>query len=416
MCHQKSCYHQLMVCFTVLIVSLSFVFFTGNGIAQVSSETKGRPKPTPTPKPTPSPIPTPTPTPTPVVSFSGGVGLFFPITPLSDDNLRYWFTPNVEKAANFGMKFVNLIVHWQDLEPQNGVYTFDMLERYMQAIRVSGLQCVLRIYFNGGWHIQASPDWLFDEKGAAFCWEGDYRQPLPWDNTYSKEMTSFMDALATWMAADTKRKPQALQVSAGGCYGEMAVLGFDWQTIFQNDYDQFYNLLTTANKVHVDVFAAFSKKLALTPLILMINHLYDNNPAMNDQLMNYAWNTYGMRWFQSNSWSGELEMQWYGPLILDMMERHASGGVFLLEDEYGFNSETLEQRIVRIERIYSETGIRFRSVSLNLGDLTAANEAKIRYLQSWIQSGTTLYTAKGHNSYFPYAPSPSGGGLGWGFK
>ena len=26
------------------------------------------------------------------------------------------------------------------------------------------------------------------------------------------------------------------------------------------------------------------------------------------------------------------------------------------------------------------------------------------------------YTAKGHNLYFPYAPSPSGGGLGWGFK
>jgi hypothetical protein len=198
-----------------------------------------------------------------------------------------------------------------------------------------------------------------------------------------------MNVLAVWMAADTKRQPQALQISAGGVYGEMAVLSFDWQTLYQNDYDIFYEMLTTANKAHVDVFAAFSKKLASIPLILMINHLYDNNPAMNDQLMNYAWNTYGMRWFQSNSWSGELEMQWYGPLILDMMERHASGGVFLLEDEYGFNSETLEQRIVRIERIYSETGIRFRSVSLNLGDLTAANEAKIRYLQSWIQSGTT---------------------------
>jgi len=26
------------------------------------------------------------------------------------------------------------------------------------------------------------------------------------------------------------------------------------------------------------------------------------------------------------------------------------------------------------------------------------------------------YTAKGYNPYFPYAPSPSGGELGWGFK
>jgi hypothetical protein len=121
----------------------------------------------------------------------------------------------------------------------------------------------------------------------------------------------------------------------------------------------------------------------------MINHLYDNNPAMNDLVMDYAWKTYGMRLFQSNSWSGELEEQWYGPLILDMMERHASGGVFLLEDEYGSNSETLEQRVDRIERIYFETNIRFRAVSLNLKDMTTENQANIRYLQSWTQVGVT---------------------------
>jgi hypothetical protein len=28
----------------------------------------------------------------------------------------------------------------------------------------------------------------------------------------------------------------------------------------------------------------------------------------------------------------------------------------------------------------------------------------------------TIYTAKGHNLHFPVAPSPSGGGLGWGLK
>jgi len=28
----------------------------------------------------------------------------------------------------------------------------------------------------------------------------------------------------------------------------------------------------------------------------------------------------------------------------------------------------------------------------------------------------SIYTAKGHNPYFSFAPSPSGGGLGWGFE
>lgn len=153
---------------------------------------------------------------TPAVGFSGGVGLFFPITPLSEDNLRYWFTPQVEKAATLGVQFVDLIVHWKDFEPQSHVYAFDMLERYMQVIKSTGTQCVLRIYFNGGCHIQTSPDWLFEEKGAAYCWEGNYMQPLPWDRIYLNEMATFMDALASWMAGAIQRQPQALQLSAGG--------------------------------------------------------------------------------------------------------------------------------------------------------------------------------------------------------
>jgi hypothetical protein len=358
-----------------LLVCLIYLLCVGSSIAQASSRSKKKPS---------SPA-----TASPAAVFSGGVGLFFPITPLSEDNLRYWFTPQIEKAAALGLQFVNLVVHWKDLEPQNNIYAFDMMGRYMQVIKTSGLQCVLRIYFNGGRHIQASPDWLFEEKGAAYCWEGDYIQPLPCDRIYFDEMTSFMNTLAIWMAGNSQRQPQALQISAGGVYGEMAVLGFDWQTAFQDDYDQFYNMLTAANKDHVDIFAAFSRKLASIPLILMINHLYDNNPALNDQLMDYAWKNHGLRWFQSNAWSGNLEQQRYGPLVLDMMERHAAGGLFSLEDEAGAHDETLAQRIQRMERIQFETGVHFQSVSLNIVDLTTENQADIRYLVSLTRTGKT---------------------------
>ncbi len=359
-----------------LLVCLAYLFGAGAGVGQASSRSKKKPL---------SP-----PAPSQVAGFSGGVGLFFPITPLSADNLQYWFTPQVEKAAMLGLQFVNLVVHWKDLEPREHVYAFDMLGRYIQAVKDQGLQCILRIYFNGGEYVQASPDWLFDEKGAGCCREGDYLQPLPWDKTYFAEMSSFMDALASWMAVDSRRRPQAMQISAGGVYGEMAVLGFDWQTAFQDDYDPFYNLLTAANKAHVDVFAAFSRKLASIPMVLMINHLYDNNPALNDQVMDYAWKNYGLRWFQSNAWSGDLEQQQYGPLILDMMERHAAGGLFSLEDEAGAHFETLARRIQRMEQIQSETGIHFQSVSLNIADLTTENQADIRYLAVSTRTGETL--------------------------
>jgi len=134
------------------LVCLVYLLCVGSGIAQASSHSRKKPS---------SPPPPP-----PAAGFSGGVGLFFPVTPLSEDNLRYWFTPQVQKAAALGLQFVNLVVHWKDLEPQDNIYSFDMLGRYMQVIKTLGLQCVLRIYFNGGRHIQASPDWLFEEKGG----------------------------------------------------------------------------------------------------------------------------------------------------------------------------------------------------------------------------------------------------------
>ncbi|MGD9972944.1 MAG: beta-galactosidase, partial [Desulfatirhabdiaceae bacterium] len=132
----------------------------------------------------------------PVPSFSGGVGLFLPVTPLSEDNLKYWVLPQIQQAKDSGLQFINLIVHWRDLEPRDNEFSFDLLGQYIQSIKSAGLQCVLRIYFNGGWHIQASPDWLFTEKNAAWCLEGNYLQPLPWDGVYIQEMQFFMETLS----------------------------------------------------------------------------------------------------------------------------------------------------------------------------------------------------------------------------
>jgi hypothetical protein len=101
--------------------------------------------------------------------------------------------------------------------------------------------------------------------------------------------------------------------------------------------------------------------------------------------MDYAWNTHGLRWFQSNAWSGDLqEKTTWGWKILDMMERHASGGLFALEDEDGYSrGETLATRIDRMESIQSENGIHFTAVTLHTGDLTTANQAGIDYLVNW---------------------------------
>jgi hypothetical protein len=70
------------------LVCLAYLVSIGSIIAQASSRSRKKPSSTAALSPT--------------ASFSGGVGLIFPITPLSEDNLRYWFTPQVENAAALG--------------------------------------------------------------------------------------------------------------------------------------------------------------------------------------------------------------------------------------------------------------------------------------------------------------------------
>ncbi len=130
-------------------------------------------------------------------------------------------------------------------------------------------------------------------------------------------------------------------MSVGGIYGEEAILGYDWQAVFKNDYDAFYLKLMDAEKKHVNVHAALSNLLSTISPILMVNHMYDGNPEMNDLLMQHAMNL-KVGWFQSNSWSGELLDAWYGPYLLEMLARHRDkdGNRFFLEDEYGSKSST----------------------------------------------------------------------------
>lgn len=105
--------------------------------------------------------------------------------------------------------------------------------------------------------------------------------------------------------------------------------------------------------------------------------------------MDYAWEKYGLKWFQSNAWSGDLQEKWFGTEVLNMMVRHTANGFFSLEDETGVHYETLSQRIHRMEQIRLETGVFFQSVSLNSADLTTDNQGAIQYLISWIQAGKT---------------------------
>jgi hypothetical protein len=318
--------------------------------------------------------------------FNGGVGLFLSVSPLSNNVLNYYAIPKTKLAKSYGLQFVNLVVHWKDLEPSDNSYKFQALADFVKAIKAQGLQCVVRIYFNGGSWIQASPNWLFDTKKATYYREGNYRQPVPWDQTYLDQMTQFMFQFGLWFKNNPNSLPDALQISAGGVYGEECILGLDWQTEFEGDYDAFYLQLVAAEKKHVNVFNTLSGYLNNLEAVLMINHLYDNNPEMDDMLMQHSINL-DVKWFQTNSWSGDLLGSWYGPLIMEMFERHRENNRFFLEDEFGSKiSVPIAQRLNNIKTLQTLHSIKFNAVSISLDDLTSSNAPAISNLVKYVLS------------------------------
>ena len=320
--------------------------------------------------------------------FNGGVGIFLPVSPLNKSSLNGWVIPQTNLAKSYGLQFVNLIVHWKDLEASDNRYSFQALADFVKAIKAQGMQCVVRIYFNGGSWIQSAPNWLFDSKRAEYYWEGSYRQPVPWNQTYLDEMTQFMLQLGLWLKNNPAAQPDALQMSVGGCYGEAGITGLDWQSTFGTDYDAFYLKLTAAEKRHVNVFNTVAGYLNNLECILMIAHLYDNNPAMDDLLMQHAINL-DIKWFQTNSWSGELLSQWYGGEIMEMFGRHQENNRFFLEDEFGSKSSvSIDQRRRNIIMLSESYAVKFSAVSLSIDDLTSNNKAAIGELVKYVRSSS----------------------------
>jgi hypothetical protein len=321
--------------------------------------------------------------------FNGGVGMFLPVSPLSKDVLNYWVIPKTKLAKSYGLQFVNLIVHWKDLEPSDNSFNFQPLADFVKAIKAQGLQCVVRIYFNGGSWIQSAPSWLFDSKRAAYYLEGSYRQPVPWDQTYLDQMTQFMLQLGLWFKNSPTSLPDALQISAGGIYGEEAVLGIDWQATFGSDgYDAYYFKLMAAQKRHVNVFNTVAGYLNNLDCILMIAHLYDNNPEMDDMLMQHSINL-DVKWFQTNSWSGELLAEWYGQWVMAMFDRHRENNHFYLEDEFGSKTSVpIKNRLDNIKLLRSTYAIKFDAVSISLDDLTSSNATAIGDLVKYVRSSS----------------------------
>lgn len=273
-----------------------------------------------------------------------------------------------EKCKVRGIQGVNLFVDWRDLESQQGVIDFELLDNMIIEIKSRGLFCILRVYVNFEENWQVWPSWISPIL-TYISTGGNVTNILPWDTAYQAAFESLQSKLSNHFTS-TQIQPDAVQITVGGSYGEQVLAGYDSQAAGW-DGVEFFNQLMQAELQHVDMY---TKTLGTLPIghILMVNSLMPGNTAREDEVGQYARNK-GVSWIESNAGACFLIGKSYGPDNARMLGRFKSGGAkIFLEDESGnwscpmvSQDASLSHRVELMRQLNSTYGFTFDAVSIN---------------------------------------------------
>lgn len=319
------------------------------------------------------------------------IGLFLTASPLDDK--QDYIGRISQNAKDRHLTCINLIIHWNDIEPEDNHFQFEELSVLIKEIKSHDLQCILRVYFNANEFLQAAPDWLFDS-GCEYYYPGPftqprpYRQPLPWDPIYKAQVDEFLRNLSLYFD-ESQIYPDAFQISAGGVFGGQW-LNYDWENYGDyTDYDDFLALLIEAEKWHVREFDEYFGDTM--DLILMVNSLTSNESDPNfSAVLDNAYNLY-YPWVQTNVNSQRLQLCGYGQNNIDLIKKYSDSMSIIIEEEAGYDSysgddycpamdgEDISVRVDRIDNLESENGFRFKGITISPNDLTSP-EASIEKL------------------------------------
>jgi hypothetical protein len=266
---------------------------------------------------------------------------------------------------------VNLILEWNDLEPQQGAIDYDLLDSMITEIKSRDLFCILRIYVNvenrRAWPLWVIPIQTYIGQGKTIT------NILPWDSKYQTVFELFQQNLANHFVS-TQIQPDAFQITVGGSYAEQILDGYDRQAAGL-DRTSFYEKLFSAEIEHVDIYFRTLGHISKDH-ILMVNSLFSSDIAREDEVGTHARNK-GAIWIESNAGACSLYGQSYGRDNMRMLGRFkGSGARIFLEDESGnwscplvSQDASLSHRVDLMRQLQSMYGFSFDAVSINKLDL-----------------------------------------------
>jgi hypothetical protein len=190
---------------------------------------------------------------------------------------------------------------WSTIEPQSGVYDWEMLDHVIGRARLAGKRVWVGVHTSEG----LTPQWATD---AGVPLVGGLSVPVPWDPTYQSLLRRVVHAMAA--RYDGSSTIDAIVVAAGGCYGEMTICNRTtdeaaWLAAGYTD-----ERFAEAVKQIIDIYleedyewedGRHTHGFRQTPIVLHIGSGLYGNAAAQDPVLEYAASTYGLRvWLKYN--------------------------------------------------------------------------------------------------------------------
>jgi len=202
---------------------------------------------------------------------------------------------------------------WATIEPQPGTFDWAPLDGEVNKARDLGKRIWLELLTTEG----QTPQWARDVGVVLVGSRGG--TPVPWNETYQRLLRRAVHAMAA--RYDDDPTVDAINIMAGGCYGEMAICASETDTTVWEQAGYTDDQFIAAVKQIIDIYleeehqwedGSISHGFQKTPVVLQLGSgLYGHTATVVRPVVEYAVSKYGLRvWLKYNGLGGSFDMGW----------------------------------------------------------------------------------------------------------
>jgi len=207
------------------------------------------------------------------------------------------------------------ISSWSAIEPEPGVFNWDPLDAQIAKAKALGKRIWIELHTTEG----QTPQWARDAGVEIVGSRGG--APVPWNETYQRLLRRAVHAMAE--RYDDDPTVDAVNIAAGGCYGEMTICAASTDKVAWEQAGYTDEKFVEAVKRSIDIYLepeiwdyvgdpTLNPGFVKTPVVLQLGSgLYGHTISVIQPVVDYAISKYGMRvWLKFNGFGGGTDMGW----------------------------------------------------------------------------------------------------------